>query len=180
MNPLPRHRVAPGRRGPSDDDSGAGLSHQLPVVQQNRQGPQPGGPRSSQPVRCRQPPRSGEHRPLVLRGEAGRQQEAAALAIRQLIRRFGSVDQASRDLIAALPLPRLEQLAEDLLDFSAPGDLQGWLARNTDVWPKTQNCGAHLLSFRVGTPLPLPPALGIDVDNQDVVDGLITTAVELG
>ena len=62
--------------------------------------------------------------------EFGRQQEAAALAIRQLARRFGNLDQASRETLAAMPLLRLEQLAEDLLDFSGPGDLQAWLAAN--------------------------------------------------
>jgi predicted transposase YdaD len=62
--------------------------------------------------------------------EVGRQQEAAALAIRQLARRFGNLDQATRQTLAALPLLRLEQLAEDLLDFSGPGDLQAWLAAN--------------------------------------------------
>ena len=62
--------------------------------------------------------------------EFGRQQEAAALAIRQLARRFGNLDQASRETLAALPLLRLEQLAEDLLDFSGPGDLQAWLEAN--------------------------------------------------
>ena len=62
--------------------------------------------------------------------EAGRQQEAAALAMRLLIRRFGSLDQASQETLAAMPLLRLEQLAEDLLDFSGPGDLQAWLAAN--------------------------------------------------
>ena len=64
--------------------------------------------------------------------EAGRQQEAAALALRLLERRFGSLDQASRDALTSLPLPHLEQLAEDLLDFSGPGDLQTWLADNGD------------------------------------------------
>ena len=63
--------------------------------------------------------------------EAGRQQEAAALAIRQLVRRFGSLDPACQGRLAAMPLPRLEQLAEDLLDFTGPDDLQGWLAGNT-------------------------------------------------
>ena len=62
--------------------------------------------------------------------EVGRQQEAAALAIRQLARRFGNLDQASQDRLTSLPLPLLEQLAEDLLDFSGPGDLQAWLAAN--------------------------------------------------
>jgi predicted transposase YdaD len=63
--------------------------------------------------------------------EAGRQQEAAALAIRQLVRRFGSLDPAWQERLAAMPLPRLEQLAEDLLDFTGPDDLHGWLAGNT-------------------------------------------------
>jgi predicted transposase YdaD len=63
--------------------------------------------------------------------EAGRQQEAAALAIRQLVRRFGSLDAACQERLAAMPLPRLEQLAEDLLDFTGPDDLHGWLAGNT-------------------------------------------------
>ncbi len=62
--------------------------------------------------------------------EEGRQEEAAALAIRQLARRFGNLDQATRETLAALPLLRLEQLAEDLLDFSGPGDLQAWLVAN--------------------------------------------------
>ncbi|MCS5693087.1 DUF4351 domain-containing protein [Cyanobium sp. FGCU-6] len=62
--------------------------------------------------------------------EAGRQQEAAALAVRLIVRRFGTLDQASRERLAALSLPRLEQLAEDLPDFSGPGDLLGWLATN--------------------------------------------------
>jgi predicted transposase YdaD len=62
--------------------------------------------------------------------EAGRQQEAAALAIRQLVRRFGSVDPASQERLATLTLPRLEQLVEDLLDFTGPSDLQSWLAFN--------------------------------------------------
>ena len=62
--------------------------------------------------------------------EEGRQEEAAALAIRQLARRFGTLDQASRDALTSLPLPSLEQLAEDLLDFSSPGDLKAWLEAN--------------------------------------------------
>jgi predicted transposase YdaD len=62
--------------------------------------------------------------------EAGRHQEAASLATRLLVRRFGNLDQATRETLAALPLLRLEQLAEDLLDFSGPGDLQAWLAAN--------------------------------------------------
>ena len=58
--------------------------------------------------------------------EAGRQQEAAALAVRLLTRRLGSLDIASRVRLSSLSLGQLEQLAEDLLDFSAPGDLRAW------------------------------------------------------
>jgi predicted transposase YdaD len=62
--------------------------------------------------------------------EAGRQQQAAALAIRQLSRRFGSLDQGTRERLSSLTLQQLEQLAEDLLDFTAPGDLRAWFAGN--------------------------------------------------
>ncbi len=58
--------------------------------------------------------------------EAGRQQQAAALAIRQLSRRCGSLDVGSRERLSSLTLHQLEQLAEDLLDFTEPGDLQAW------------------------------------------------------
>jgi predicted transposase YdaD len=58
--------------------------------------------------------------------EAGRQQEAAALAIRQLSRRFGGLADGIRMQLSALTLQQLEQLAEDLLDFTGPGDLQAW------------------------------------------------------
>ncbi len=62
--------------------------------------------------------------------EEGRRDEANALAIRLLMRRFGNLDQATRESLSALPLLRLEQLAEDLLDFTGPGDLQAWLTAN--------------------------------------------------
>jgi predicted transposase YdaD len=58
--------------------------------------------------------------------EAGRQQEAAALAIRQLSRRCGSLDEGSRARLSTMSLQQLEQLAEDLLDFTEPADLQAW------------------------------------------------------
>jgi predicted transposase YdaD len=58
--------------------------------------------------------------------ETGRQQEAAALAVRLLTRRLGTLDIGSRERLSSLPLQQLEQLAEDLLDFTEPGDLQTW------------------------------------------------------
>jgi len=60
------------------------------------------------------------------RPRADRQQEAAGLAIRLLIRRLGSIDAGSRERLIDLPLQQLQQLAEDLLDFTEPGDLQAW------------------------------------------------------
>ncbi|MFZ9753735.1 MAG: DUF4351 domain-containing protein, partial [Cyanobium sp.] len=58
--------------------------------------------------------------------EAGRQQQAAALAIRLLTRRLGTLDVGSRERLSSLTLQQLEQLAEDLLDFRGPADLQAW------------------------------------------------------
>ena len=64
--------------------------------------------------------------------DEGRQEgrtEAAALTLRQLQKRFGSVASAQQERINALPLPALEALAEDLLDFSGPDDLATWLGQ---------------------------------------------------
>jgi hypothetical protein len=61
--------------------------------------------------------------------EAGRQQEAAALAVRLRTHRLGNLDIASRERLSSLTLRQLEQLAEDLLDFSVPGHLQAWFVK---------------------------------------------------
>jgi predicted transposase YdaD len=58
----------------------------------------------------------------------GRQAEAAALALRQLQRRFGALLPAAQQAqIQALPLAQLEALAEALLDFQGTADLAAWL-----------------------------------------------------
>jgi predicted transposase YdaD len=57
----------------------------------------------------------------------GRQEEAAALALRQLQRRFGPLPPNQQAQIQALPLPQLEALAVALLDFQSPNDLTAWL-----------------------------------------------------
>ena len=58
----------------------------------------------------------------------GRQEEAAALALRLLQRRFGALPPAAQQAqIQALPLAQLEALAEALLDFQGPADLAAWL-----------------------------------------------------
>ena len=62
-------------------------------------------------------------------GEArGRAAEAAAVTLRQLNRRCGSLSEATTTPIDTLPLEQLEALADALLDFSGPADLAAWLA----------------------------------------------------
>ena len=62
--------------------------------------------------------------------QEGRQEGEAELAIRQLNRRCGPLSNATTACIKALPLERLEALAEALLDFSGPADLAAWLAEH--------------------------------------------------
>ena len=66
-----------------------------------------------------------------LEGEArGRSAEAAAVALRQLSRRCGTLSEATTARIQALPLEQLEALTEALLDFHGPADLSAWLAEH--------------------------------------------------
>jgi predicted transposase YdaD len=51
--------------------------------------------------------------------------------IRQLNRRFGEINSSLIDRIKLLPMEKLDNLAEALLDFSALSDLVAWLERNT-------------------------------------------------
>ena len=59
--------------------------------------------------------------------QEGRQVEAAALTVRLLQRRCGSLSPQQQARIQALPLPRLEALADALLDFQGQQDLAAWL-----------------------------------------------------
>ncbi|MEB3258153.1 MAG: DUF2887 domain-containing protein, partial [Cyanobacteriota bacterium] len=59
--------------------------------------------------------------------DQGRQAEAAALTVRLLQRRCGTLSSQQQARIQALPLPRLEALADALLDFQGPQDLAAWL-----------------------------------------------------
>ena len=61
--------------------------------------------------------------------EEGRRHEASNLVLRQLRRRFGAVDRQAEARIAELSICRLESLAEDLLGFEQPSDLDRWLDR---------------------------------------------------
>ena len=65
-------------------------------------------------------------------GEAkGRQDGEAAVTLRQLNRRCGPLSEATTAQIRALPVGKLEALADALLDFQGPSDLAAWLAANT-------------------------------------------------
>jgi hypothetical protein len=58
----------------------------------------------------------------------GQHAEAITLTLRLLTRRFGVLAPDLETQIEHLPLPHLEALAEDLLDFSSIADVQHWLA----------------------------------------------------
>jgi predicted transposase/invertase (TIGR01784 family) len=60
--------------------------------------------------------------------QEGRQEEAANLVIRQLIRRCGSLPSDLELRVRSLLVDRLELLGEALLDFSEIRDLENWLA----------------------------------------------------
>ena len=57
------------------------------------------------------------------RGEAG-------LIVRQLTRRFGSIDTNVTAQIQQLSIAQLNDLGDALLDFTSLADLAEWLARN--------------------------------------------------
>jgi predicted transposase YdaD len=62
-------------------------------------------------------------------GEArGEARGETKVTLRQLNRRCGSLSAATTTRIQALPLDQLEALAEALLDFTDPADLDAWLA----------------------------------------------------
>lgn len=59
--------------------------------------------------------------------EEGKRQEAIALVVRQLRKRFASLDEDAQRRIPTLTIERLEQLGEALLDFTSLQDLISWL-----------------------------------------------------
>jgi predicted transposase YdaD len=64
-------------------------------------------------------------------GEAkGRQDGEAAVTLRLLNRRCGPLSETTTARIQALPVEKLEALADALLDFQGPADLASWLAGN--------------------------------------------------
>lgn len=59
--------------------------------------------------------------------QQGVKEEALSLVSRLLIRRLGNIAPEVQQQISQLSLVKLEQLAEELLDFSQPTDLTNWL-----------------------------------------------------
>lgn len=60
----------------------------------------------------------------------GREDQTKTLITRQLTRRFRQdLSSEIKSRLSTLPLSVLEDLSEALLDFSAPSDLETWLAR---------------------------------------------------
>ena len=55
------------------------------------------------------------------------QKEAFRLISRQINRRFGELGSSFIEQIRGLSVEQLEELGEDLLDFSEIADLQAWL-----------------------------------------------------
>ena len=59
--------------------------------------------------------------------EKGRLQEAIALVMRQLKKRFGEIPEVLSSKVEGLLLEDLETLTEDIFDFNSLEDLSGWL-----------------------------------------------------
>ena len=71
----------------------------------------------------------GEERGREQGLEQGRQAGELDMALLLLRRRCGALTSEQEARIRSLPLPRLEALAEALLDFKGPDDLNAWLAQ---------------------------------------------------
>jgi hypothetical protein len=63
--------------------------------------------------------------------QEGEAREAAKMTLRLLSRRCGPLSEPTTAQIQALPLEKLEALADALLDFQGPADLSAWLAAHT-------------------------------------------------
>ena len=62
--------------------------------------------------------------------QEGKAREAAKMTLRQLNRRCGPLSDTTTAQIQALPVDKLEGLADALLDFQGAADLAAWLAAN--------------------------------------------------
>jgi predicted transposase/invertase (TIGR01784 family) len=70
----------------------------------------------------------GRQEGIQIGKQQGRQEEATNLLIRQIKRKFGELDRELTTKIANLTLEQLENLGEELLDFTTIDDLKHWLA----------------------------------------------------
>ena len=70
----------------------------------------------------------GEARGVALGEARGQAQGEAKVTLRLLSRRCGPLTGDQEIMIRSLPLERLEDLAEALLDFEGMADLNAWLA----------------------------------------------------
>ncbi|WP_407884854.1 Rpn family recombination-promoting nuclease/putative transposase [Scytonema sp. NUACC26] len=61
--------------------------------------------------------------------ELGKQQEAVLLITRQLNRRFGNINDTFLERVRSLPVEKLEQLSDALLDFTSVTDFINWLSQ---------------------------------------------------
>jgi flagellar biosynthesis/type III secretory pathway protein FliH len=68
--------------------------------------------------------------------EKGQQQGAASLALRLLQRRFGILEADIQQRIRILPLDRLEQLVDTVLDFENRDKLAVWLREHATADPQ--------------------------------------------
>ena len=63
-----------------------------------------------------------------IRGEVrGEEKKALSIVLRQLNRRIGLLDEAREAKVRELSVNQLDDLSEELLDFSVPADLDRWL-----------------------------------------------------
>ncbi len=61
--------------------------------------------------------------------QQGEQSGRAATVLRQLTRRLGMISSSDEQRVRSLSITMLDLLADDLLDFTEPADLQIWFAR---------------------------------------------------
>ncbi|NET01760.1 MAG: Rpn family recombination-promoting nuclease/putative transposase [Sphaerospermopsis sp. SIO1G1] len=65
--------------------------------------------------------------------QEGREEGEAKLLLRQLSKRFGKLKDSQIQIINKLPLEKLEELGEALLDFGNVDDLYEWLKSHTEA-----------------------------------------------
>jgi flagellar biosynthesis/type III secretory pathway protein FliH len=64
----------------------------------------------------------------------GRLEEAVALVVRLLTKKFGSLPTSIPEQIRTMTVEQIEQLAEDLLDFSSLDDVANWMATTKKIY----------------------------------------------